>query len=127
MWYNIDKARKDSSHYSVMAKEKGVTGMDALRAIFPEAAANSLNFVLFSTSGVHGTSNTIEEAERALAGERDEDGEELCSEVTFLIVHPRLVSLRYGVCDPYNSGDIEYLKKLRQSSFEVMNKIGVPD
>jgi len=127
MWYNIDKARKDSGHYSVMAKEAHVTGMEALRAMFPDGVANDLNFVLFSTSGVHGTYNTIEEAERALAGERDEDGEELCGEVTFLIVHPRLVSLRYGVCDPYNSEDIEYLKKLRQSSFDVMTKIGAPD
>jgi len=127
MWYNIDKARKDSGHYSVMAKEQGVTGMDALRAMFPDGVANELNFVLFSTSGVHGTYNTIEEAERALTGERDDEGEELCTEVTFLIVHPRLVSLRYGVLEPYNSDDIEYLKKLRGSSFEVMTKIGAPD
>lgn len=127
MWYNIDKTRKDSGHYSIMAKETGITGMDALRGMFPDALADELNFVLFSTSGVHGTYNTIEEAERALAGEVDEDGDELCREVTFVIVHPRLVSLRYGVCDPESSEDIEYLKKLRRSSFEAVAKIGLPD
>lgn len=127
MWENLDKARPDSGHYSIMRKTTDIDGMDALRAMFPDAEANALNFVLFSTSGVHGTYNTIEEAERSLAGEVDEDGDSLCDEVTFVIVHPRLVSMRYGVLNPKNQADIDYLKKLRASSHKAAAGIGFDD
>lgn len=125
MWKNIHK--NDSVHYSVIAKDQGINGMDALRSIFPNAEAEEMNFVLFSTSGVHGTYNTIEEAEKSLTGEFDEDGDEFCDEVTFLIVNPRLVSLRYGVCNPKNQDDIDYLKRLRESSHRVVASIGFDD
>lgn len=121
MWENLDETRPYNAHYSVMRKQPGIDGMDALRGMFPDAKANELNFVLFSTSGVHGTYNTIEEAERFLAGS-DANG---YSEVTFLIVHPRLVAMRYGVCCPANQGDIDYLKLLRCSSQEAVAGIGV--
>ena len=116
MWENLDKTRPDSAHYSVIRKQLGIEGMDALRGMFPDAKANELNFVLFSTSGVHGTYNTIEEAERFLIC----DDVECSSEVTFLIVHPRLVAMRYGVCNPANQDDIDYLKRLRASSKEAV-------
>ena len=117
MWENIDKTRPDSAHYSVMRQSPEAKGMDALREMFPEAKADEMNFVLFSTSGVHGTRNTIEDAEAFL-----ETGEGF-GEVTFLIVHPRLVSLRYGVCEPENFKDILYLKRLRSSSADAVAKI----
>lgn len=120
MWENLDKTRPNSAHYSVMRKQPGVDGMDALRGMFPDAKANELNFVLFSTSGVHGTYNTIEEAEQFLKG----DDAEGYSEVTFVIVHPRLVAMRYGVCNPQNQDDIDYLKLLRASSQETVAGIG---
>lgn len=120
MWENLDKTRPDSAHYSVMRKQPGVDGMDALRGMFPDAKADKMNFVLFSTSGVHGTYNTIEAAERFLKGE-DAEG---FSEVTFVIVHPRLVAMRYGVCTPENQDDIDYLKRLRASSHESAAGIG---
>lgn len=120
MWENLDKTRANSAHYSVMRKQSGVEGMDALREMFPDAKADELNFVLFSTSGVHGTYNTIEEAETFLKG-KSVDG---YSEVTFIIVHPRLVAMRYGVCEPTNQDDIDYLKQLRSSSQEAVALIG---
>ena len=127
MWQNIDETRTDSAHYSVMRKLPHENGMDALRAMFPDGKANDLNFVLFSTSGVHGTYNTIEEAERFLIG-KDADGvADGVEEVTFLIVHPRLVALRYSVCYPANESDIDYLKRLRASSHAVVAQIGMPD
>ena len=122
MWQNLDKTQPERAHYSVMRKAPGVEGMAALRGMFPDAKANELNFVLFSTSGVHGTYNTIEEAEKHLAGNDDEG----FAEVTFVIVHPRLVALRYGCCDPANQDDIDYLKRLRASSHEVVVTIGMP-
>jgi hypothetical protein len=115
MWENIDKARPDSGQYSVMRLAKPDSGLDALREMFPEAKADSLNFVLFSTSGVHGTYNTIEEAEEFLNGKNNEG----TANITFVIVHPRLVSMRYGTCDPENQQDIDYLKALRKSSWSV--------
>ena len=121
MWENLDKMRPYSAHYSVMRKQSGVEGMDALRGMFPDAKADEMNFVLFSTSGVHGTYNTIEEAERFLRGE-DAEG---YSEVTFAIVHPRLVAMRYGVCNPASQDDIDYLKRLRSSSHKAVVKIGI--
>ena len=120
MWENIDKTRQDSAHYSVMRLAVPKTGMDALREMFPEAKADELNFVLFSTSGVHGTYNRIEEAESFLLGESD-DG---FAEVTFVIVHPRLVAMRYGVCNPETQDDIDFLKALRESSWMVARAIG---
>lgn len=123
MWENLDKTRPDSAHYSVMRKAPGVEGMDALRGMFPDAKANELNFVLFSTSGVHGTYNTIEEAETFLGGDRKEG----FKEVTFVIVHPRLVAMRYGCCNPETQDDIDYLKRLRASSHEAVAMVGMPE
>ena len=111
-----------SAHYSVFSLTDRDNGMAQLRATFPEAKADEMNFVLFSTSGVHGTYNTIEEAERHLAC----GGEDTSGEVTFLIVHPRLVSLRYGQCEPKNQADIDYLKRLRNSSHAAVAIIGSP-
>jgi len=127
MWENLDKARPDRMHYSIVRKQSGVDGMEAMRAMFPDAEANSMNFVLFSTSGVHGTYNTIEEAERSLAGDVDEDGYGLCGEITFVIIHPRLVAMRYGVLEPKDQNDIDYLKKLRDSSHKACAGIGFDD
>lgn len=122
MWENLDKSRPDSAHYSVMRVASDFEGMVALRGMFPEAKADELNFVLFSTSGVHGTYNTIEEAERFLSG-TDTEGH---NEVTFVVVHPRLVAMRYGVCNPNTQDDIDYLKRLRASSWEAARMIGNP-
>jgi len=123
MWETLNG--KSFAHYSVMSLiDRNNGGMEAIRALFPEGQADELNFILFSTSGVHGTYNNIEDAEHYLNGDKDEDGDEYCQGVTFLIVHPRLVALRYGVCEPQNKYDIEYLKKLRESSHEIIRKIG---
>jgi hypothetical protein len=120
MWKNLDKQRPDSAHYSVMSLINPDSGMDALREMFPDAEANDLNAVLFSTSGVHGTYCTIEAVEEDLA-RVDRDGPR---DVTFLIVHPRLVSLRYGCCEPKTADDIDFLKRLRKSSHAALSGIG---
>lgn len=121
MWENLDKTRPDSAHYSVMRLAEPKTGMEALRGMFPDAKANELNFVLFSTSGVHGTYNTIEEAEAHLQSPGD-DG---FAEVTFLVLRPRLVALRYGNCHPETPADIAYLKRLRTTSHAALAKVGI--
>jgi hypothetical protein len=120
MWRNVDKSRADSAHYSVMGLINPNDGMKALREMFPDGNADEMNAVLFSTSGVHGTYNTIEEAEaRVLHGD-----EEHSEDVTFVIVHPRMVALRYGNCEPETPDDFAFLKKLRASSHAALAKIG---
>lgn len=116
---------KDGAHYNIYGC-RDENGMNGLREMFPEAKANELNFVLFSTSGVHGTYSTIEEAEVAmLRGNKDEDGEDWTPSVTFLIVHPRIVCLRYGNCVPRTADDFAFLKKLRASSYVAVSQIGL--
>lgn len=106
----------DSGHYNVSKIINESYSMKALKELFPEGekSVNEMNFVLFSTSGVHGTYTTIEEAE---------EDEELS--VTFLVIHPRLVSLRYGTVSPRKPDDFEFLKKLRCASWDIVKTIGV--
>lgn len=111
--------KKDGAHYNIFSV-RDVNGMAALRLIFPDGKANEMNFVLFSTSGVHGMYNSIEEAEKHLK----KPTEETIGSVTFLMVHPRIVCLRYGNCEPQNAEDIKYLKKLRASSWKAALTIG---
>jgi hypothetical protein len=119
LWENLRADHSGSVHYSVL-KLTG-DGMEALRTMFPDGNADEMNAVLFSTSGVHGTYNTIEEAEAGIAS----DDAETDRRVTFLVLHPRLVSLRYGSCEPKNADDIAFLKRLRESSHKALSEIGV--
>ena len=99
-----------SRYYTV----KKLLSFEELKELFPEPKANALNFVLFSTSGVHGSYLTIEEALE------DEEGG---NEVTVLVCHPRIVHMQYGnvKVTPEN---VEYLKQLRQSSWDAVATIG---
>jgi hypothetical protein len=101
------------SHYAI-ASCKSADGMELLREMFPKPEANEMNFVLFSTSGVHGTYSLIEDAEK-------EGGA-----VTFVIVKPRTVMLQYGNCIPETADDFAYLKALRESSWRAVQQIGAP-
>lgn len=92
-------------------------GMQTLRSIFPNGAADSMNFCLFSTSGIHGSHVTIEDVE---GGPEEEFG----SHVTFLVIHPRTVTMHYGNCIPETPEDFAFLKKLRASSTEALKQIG---
>lgn len=130
---------KDGAHYNIFAvrRDGGDTealGMAGLREMFPDGKANDMNFVLFSTSGVHGHYMTIEEIAEGIAKYGDEpnfgdDGapdDYPGNDVTFLIVQPRIVCLRYGNAR-VKAADIPYLKELRASSLEAVSKIGLPD
>jgi hypothetical protein len=124
-WKPVLNPRDDGgAHYTIFGVKREAIGMQALRGMFPDGKADAMNFVLFSTSGVHGTYNTIEEAETTILGKAAPD--EACSSVTFLIVHPRIVALRYGECDPETPEDIAFLKRLRKTSHAAMSRIGSP-
>lgn len=83
--------------------------MAALKDMFTTGDADEMNFVVFSTSGTHGSYRTLEEEEA-------EPGRG----VTFLVVQPRLVITRYGVVYPESLEDFFFLKKLRATSREAM-------
>ncbi len=113
-----DWRRSEGGHYSIPVPVLEGCGMEALRTMFPEGEADRLNFVLFSTSGVHGSYTTIEEHEAEPLYDQD-------NTVTFVIVQPRLVAMRYGGVCPKSKEDYAFLKKLRQSSWDVVAKIGL--
>lgn len=117
LWKSVHK--KEGAHYNTFGATP-YNGMRGLRQMFPAGEADDLNFVLFSTSGVHGSYCTIEEAEAQWKKGESPD-------VTFLIVHPRIVCLRYGNCEPQTDEDFAFLKKLRESSAKAVVKIGFPE
>lgn len=126
IWESV--SHKDGAHYNnygCIDKH----GMAGLRDIFPDGQANEMNFCLFSTSGVHGTYATIEEAEawvvRGQPSDKEYPEDGGVDGVTFLIVHPRICCIRHGNCEPKNADDIAFLKTLRQSSWEACQKIGI--
>lgn len=103
----------DRRDYCVWQLEDQDCGLDALKALFPNAEADANNFVIFSTSGVHGSYTTIEEAQQYSG-----------SGVTFMVMQPRLVLTRYGVAYPKSEEDFDFLKKLRDTSWKAMSVIG---
>ena len=111
----------ESPYYSVLALDGD--GMEALRQLFPTGEANEMNAVLFSTSGIHGTYCLIEAVEEdMLRAEREGP-----REVTFCVIQPRIVCMRYGCAEPRTADDIEFLKKLRASSMRALASIGMPE
>lgn len=116
MWKNTRPGREDNPYYSVLGLAGD--GMAALRELFPDGEADELNAVLFSTSGVHGTYCTIEAVE---AG-----GDDAPSDVTFCVIQPRIVCMRYGNVTPRTPEDFAFLKRLRASSQKVLCRVGTP-
>ena len=125
--------QKSGGHYNIfrIAEESAIKW---LRELFPDGEANEHNFVLFSASGVHGSYCTLDKIEASLRkygpdkysiddsnkGVAPDDWE--FPEVTFLIVHPRIVCLRYGNC-PVTVEDLPFLRKLAQTSNDAVKKI----
>jgi len=118
----------EGAHYSLFQITGGI---DALKQFFPDAKANEMNFVLFSSSGVHGSYTTIEQIEESLQkyGDLRKSNEEEWPEdyrwpdITVQIVQPRICCLRYGNIN-ITLEDIPYLKQLRQSSWDAVRTIG---
>ena len=122
----ITQYGEGAGHYSI-AYTKQDRGMEAIRTIFPDGKPDEMNFILFSTSGVHGTYNTIEDVEAYLnLSEEDRNREdcELFGGLTYVIIQPRLCALKYGNCEPQNKEDIDFLKSLRYLSRSVVQEIG---
>lgn len=98
-----------ASHYTV----KDLESMEKIRAVFPEGKADSMNWLVLSTSGVHGSYTTLDELE---AERGDPNHGQL---ITALIIQPRLCVLHAGeiVVEP---DDVPYLRELVRSSLDAM-------
>lgn len=121
MWAAIRRNPAGSGpYYSIMRLDGD--GMGALREMFPKGEADEMNAVLFSTSGIHGSYCLIEAVEEDMQRPEREGPRE----VTFCIIQPRIVCMRYGNARPETPEDIEFLKKLRSSSLRALTTIGVP-
>lgn len=96
-----------------------LNGIEELREFFPDGECDEMNFVLFSTSGIHGSYQTIEDIEEIFKINNASSEEEL----TTLIIQPRKVSMIYGNIK-VKIDDIPFLKKLRMSSKHAISGIG---
>ncbi len=117
-WKVITTARNTAVDYSILKLEQSADGMACLRQLFPNSQADEMNFVLFSTSGIHGSYTTIEDYAES------KDPAILEAGITFLVIHPRVVGMRYGAVKPKTSDDFNFLKRLRASSGLVAIGIG---
>ena len=115
---------RSGGHYNIFATHNLETALEMLHDTFPDGQCDEFGFVLFSTSGVHGSYVTIEEvAERASEVYDPDDDDEPLDEVTFLLVQPRIVSMTYGNVR-VRPEDVEWLQRLRSSSWDAVRKIG---
>ncbi len=120
---------KDGAHYNIYEIYSD-NGMNLLRRIFPDGIANDMNFVLFSTSGIHGSCVSLEDIESSLIKYGDKTYNDFAdppddfynSYLTILIIHPRLVCMKYGDIK-ISLQDIPYLKKLRETSIDAVQAI----
>jgi len=118
---------KNGAHYNIYRR----VNMEDLRSLFPDGKADEMNLCLFSTSGVHGSYITIEQIEESLLkyGDDAEFGEDDAPEdwipphLTVLVIHPRLVCMKYGEVI-VRKDDLDFLKGLRVSSHAKFCRIG---
>jgi hypothetical protein len=120
----------DGGHYNVFRMRSEALGLRFLRRLFPRGEADDLDFVLFSTSGVHGSYATLEEVLCGVTkypfgfGPDDEWPEDYHGDtITFLLVEPRIVSMTYGNAK-IQPEDGPFLFKLRESSWAAVRRIG---
>lgn len=127
----VKNTDEDIVHYSVFhldGKERDPdAGMQSLRTMFPTGAAiNQDNFVLFGTSGVHGSYATIDDLEEELKrfgddfdpGDDEPDGW-IGDKLTVLIIKSRTVTLYYGNVR-VRLADIPYLREIQAASKDAI-------
>lgn len=102
------------NHYTA---DNQIKTIEELKQFFPNGKCNEINLVLFSTSGIHGTYQKIEDI--CFDGSSEENTDYL----TVLVIQPRKVCMAYGEIK-VSEEDVEYLKMLRKSSRDEFCKIG---
>jgi len=103
------------AHYSMFVLES----MDDVRSCFPGGKADSLNWMFCSTSGVHGSYNTLERAERQW--DIEEEGRHPARHITCVVLQPRIVCVRYGTIMMESKDDIEFIRGIVKSTLEEVH------
>lgn len=103
-------------HYEV----KQMKSIEDVREIFDDLDDISwdMNWLFLSTSGVHGSYISLDDLE---SWDETEEGYEWPRFITILIVHPRLVVIRYGeiLIQPE---DVPYLRECVKRTIEAITK-----
>jgi len=100
-------APPQSPYYKVLHSLKS---LEDLKKVFPDGKADEYNWCFLSTSGVHGLCTTLD------------DIEEFPEDITVLVVHPRLVCLRYGNIQIISKDDVEWLRGLVRSTIDAVGE-----
>ena len=127
------KSTKQGGHYNIYsATHDPVASITALREWFAnDGSINGMNFLLFSTSGVHGSYTTIDEIAESMSrypdgpppdGDWPEDYTD--PEITFLIVQPRLVGMTYGLAKIRHADDVAWVRRMQELTAKVVAEIG---
>lgn len=110
------------SHYTIGT----ISSMADVRDIWgDDPRPTELNYMLGSTSGVHGSYATLDEIEtcfnRTCACDPDDNFHDETMGFTVLMIHPRLVKLRYGHIE-ITRADIPYLRTIITRSMEEIKR-----
>lgn len=84
-----------------------------LRDMFPDGKCSWMNFVMFGTSGVHGTYDTLNDIEKLLQGASQH------GDLTVVLVQPRMALFSYGRLF-VKLDDIPFLRQLEESSAKAL-------
>ncbi len=104
--------RNSVGYYSIYESES----LDKLKGIFPDGTANTMNWLLCSTSGVHGTYTDLNEIENKIREEGEGD------HLTFLVIKPRVVQIIYGNVFVGNLDDVAWLRSVVSSSLDAIKR-----
>lgn len=131
--YRRSSFNKMGAHYNIYGTLSPDNALKMLRDWFAQPKQiNEMNFIVFSTSGVHGMCTTIEEVEKDIRKfgpvppepKDDDDDTYHPREVTFLLIQPRIVGMTYGNAACKTLDDVKFLKQLRARSWKAVQKIG---
>lgn len=127
---------REGGHYNIYAAcHDPLASIVGLRAWFDsDKSVNEMNFILFSTSGVHGCYTTIDEIEAsmktypngppAVGDDEDLPGDYTTPEITFLIVQPRLVGMTYGTATIRDADDVAWVRRMQELTAKAVAAIG---
>lgn len=123
---------KEGGHYNCFKSKQDPCTVEALKYIWDDPSkVNNLNFILFGTSGIHGSYGSVKELRESFDkyGIIDGDGSEdfeypegYSDTITFVIIQPRLVTMRYGNVRITSNDDLVYLEALRDNSAEAVKE-----
>lgn len=126
---------KGGGHYNIFDSKDSVSAIVTLRDWFKDDdSVNEMNFILFSTSGIHGSYRTLEDIAESTAkygfdidGHDEWPDDRVWPEATFLLVQPRLVSMTFGNARIRDEDDLKWAFRVRELSSREAALIGTDD